>query len=153
MGLFPLVLVPKAIVSRVATVNEKNEPNCTPVWSVFDGKKIYFATDPGTQKLYNLKRNRNIAIAYDDYDKKNWKKVSGVMFRGTAKVLKKGEEYMHAYKLLQRKYPEYREEPWEEGEVPIIAITPKRMYRWGYRYDTRSRDYVEITKDGRFKPL
>lgn len=81
MGFFPIEDVPKAVVARVSTVNARNEPNCTPVWPVFDGKKVYFATDPGTQKLKNLRRNPGIAVTFDDYDKKDWSKTFGIVQR------------------------------------------------------------------------
>ena len=74
------------------------------------------------------------------------------MFKGTARILRRGEEYMYAYGLLKKKYPEDGEKPWDEGEIPIIAVSPKRIFWWGYRYDRRNRDYVEIAKDGKFTP-
>lgn len=70
-------------------------------------------------------------MVFDDYDKKNWERVSGIMFRGTAEAVKKGEEYMYAYEFLKKKYPEYREDSWEESEILMIAITPKSVYKWG----------------------
>ena len=152
MGFFPMEDVPKAVVARVSTVNARNEPNCTPVWPVFDGKKIYFATDPSTQKLKNLKRNPGIAITFDDYDKKDWSKTFGIMFKGSAQILEKGEEYMHAYRLLMDKYPEYREDPWQEGEVPIIAVSPDKVARWGFEYD-ENNEKEDASKSEKFRPV
>ncbi len=103
-----------------------------PVWPVFDGKTVYFATDFGTPKLKQIEQNPKVSMVFDDYDKNNWINLRGVRIQGEASVLLKGEEYRYAHSLLKEKYPEYRtkEGGWEEGEVPIVKVVPLSARRW-----------------------
>jgi nitroimidazol reductase NimA-like FMN-containing flavoprotein (pyridoxamine 5'-phosphate oxidase superfamily) len=103
-----------------------------PVWHVYDGENIYFATDPGTVKLKHIKANPKVSIVFDDYGRANWSNLRGIRIQGTAKVLIRGEEYRHAHALLKDKYPEYRtkEGGWGEGEIPIIKIVPQSFGKW-----------------------
>lgn len=119
-------------VCRVATATRNGNPRVRPVWHVYDGICIYFATDPGTIKLRHIKQNPKVSIVFDDYDKENWSNLRGIRVQGTAKILTSGNEYRHAHTLLKGKYPEYRTEEggWKEGEIPIIKITPKSYGKW-----------------------
>ncbi len=119
-------------VSRIATSTKDGNPRVRPVWHVFDGKHVYFATDLGTVKLRHIKKNPKVSIVFDDYDRTNWSNLRGIRIQGVAKILWNGEEYRHAHSLLKSKYPEYRskEGGWKEGEIPIIKITPKSFGRW-----------------------
>lgn len=126
------VFVQKLPVSRVATSTVTGNPRVRPVWHVYDGKNIYFATDPGTVKLRHIKKNPRVSIIFDDYDRTNWSNLRGIRFQGDAKILNGGADYRHAHALLKEKYPEYRtkEGGWEEGEVPIIKISPRSFGKW-----------------------
>ncbi len=119
-------------VSRIATATKDGDPRVRPVWHVFDGKHIYFASDLGTVKLRHIKENPKISIVFDDYDRNNWSNLRGIRVQGTAEMLWKGDEYRYAHALLKAKYPEYRTEEggWEEGELPIIKITPESFGKW-----------------------
>ncbi len=119
-------------VARIATATKNGNPRVRPVWPVFDGKHIYFATDPGTVKLRHIAENPQVSIVFDDYDRENWSNLRGIRIQGTAKILTSGDEYRHAHALLKEKYPEYRtkEGGWEYGEIPIIKVTPKSFGKW-----------------------
>jgi nitroimidazol reductase NimA-like FMN-containing flavoprotein (pyridoxamine 5'-phosphate oxidase superfamily) len=119
-------------VCRLATATEKCEPMVRPVWPVFDGKNVYVATDPKTEKLKQIEQNQNVSVVFDDFDPNNWVNLKGIRIQGVAEVLWKGEEYRHAHELLRNKYPEYRtkEGGWKEGEIPIIKIAPQLVWKW-----------------------
>ncbi len=121
-------------VSRVATATKTGNPRVRPVWHVFDGKNIYFASDLGTVKLRHIKENPKVSIVFDDYDKTKWSNIRGIRIQGTARILWRGKEYRHAHLLLKEKFPEYRTKDggWEEGEMPIIKITPQSYGKWTY---------------------
>jgi general stress protein 26 len=127
-----IVFIQELPVSRIATATKNGNPRVRPVWHVFDGKRIYFATDLETVKLRHIKENPKVSIVFDDYDRGNWSNLRGIRIQGTAKILRKGDEYRYAHSLLKSKYPEYRtkESGWEEGETPIIKITPKSIGKW-----------------------
>jgi general stress protein 26 len=119
-------------VSRFATVTQEDQPIARPVWHVFDGETVYFATDPGLPKLEHIKRNPKVSMVFDDYDRDNWSNLRGIRVEGEAEVVEGGEEYRYAHALLKNKYPEYRtkEGGWEEGQIPIIKVQPTHIMKW-----------------------
>jgi general stress protein 26 len=80
-------------VCRVATSAMDCAPMVRPVWPVFDGKTVYFATDFGTPKLKQIEQNPKVSVIFDDYDRNNWTNLLGIRVQGEASVLLKGEEY------------------------------------------------------------
>lgn len=127
-----VVFIRQLAVARFATVTKSGSPVVRPVWPVFDGKNVYFASDPGTAKLRHIERNSKVSIVFDDYDRENWSNLRGIIIQGIAEAFWKGEEYRYAHTLLKEKYPEYRTEKggWKEGEVAIIKISPQRVIKW-----------------------
>ena len=127
-----LTFIRQLPVARVATATKSGNPRVRPVWPVFDGKNIYFATDPGTVKLKHINENSAVSIVFDDYDRDNWSNLKGIRIQGTAKILNGGDGYKHAHALLKEKYPEYRtaEGGWAYGEIPIIKIVPRSFGKW-----------------------
>jgi nitroimidazol reductase NimA-like FMN-containing flavoprotein (pyridoxamine 5'-phosphate oxidase superfamily) len=119
-------------VCRLATATEECEPVVRPVWAVFDGVFLYFASDPDTPKLEHIEANPQVSLVFDDYDKNNWSNIKGIRIQGEAEIMWNGEEYRYAQSLLKEKYPEYQTEDggWKEGEVPIIKITPTSFSKW-----------------------
>ena len=127
-----LTFIRQLPVARVATATKSGNPRVRPVWPVFDGKNIYFATDPGTVKLKHINKNSAVSIVFDDYDRDNWSNLKGIRIQGTAKILNGGDEYKHAHALLKEKYPEYRtaEGGWAYGEISIVKIAPRSFGKW-----------------------
>jgi nitroimidazol reductase NimA-like FMN-containing flavoprotein (pyridoxamine 5'-phosphate oxidase superfamily) len=126
--------IQKLPVCRVATATKKCEPWVRPVWGVFDGENVYFATDDGSPKLKHIKENPKVSVVFDDYDREDWGNARGIRFQGEASILWKGEEYRHAHTLLKEKFPAYRtkEGGWEEGETPIVKVKPEITERWAF---------------------
>jgi nitroimidazol reductase NimA-like FMN-containing flavoprotein (pyridoxamine 5'-phosphate oxidase superfamily) len=120
-------------VSHLATVTEACAPMVRPVWHVFDGKTIYFASDQ-TPKLKHITTHPNVSIVFDAYDPNNWENLRGIRFEGNAEILWTGQEYRHAHELLKSKYLEYRtvDGGWREGEIPIIKIVPAHVWKWAH---------------------
>jgi nitroimidazol reductase NimA-like FMN-containing flavoprotein (pyridoxamine 5'-phosphate oxidase superfamily) len=126
------VFIQEMPVGRLATATEECEPIVRPIWPVFDGVFIYFASDPDTPKLEQIEANPQVSLVFDDYDPKNWSNIKGIRIQGEAELLWNGEEYRYAHSMLKEKYPEYRTEDggWKEGELPIIKITPTSFAKW-----------------------
>lgn len=128
-----LRFIGRAPVIRVATVDGRNRPQVTPVCHVESKGRIYWASDPGTAKLANIKQHRTVALVADTY-KADWKKMGGVMARGRAKIIRGGPEFRRIRGLLYRKFRVYRSNaPFEEGESLIIEVTPTRLVNWWYK--------------------
>jgi nitroimidazol reductase NimA-like FMN-containing flavoprotein (pyridoxamine 5'-phosphate oxidase superfamily) len=127
-----VAFIQKLPVSRLATVTEECEPVVRPVWAIFDGVYVYFASDPDTPKLEHIEANPQVSVVFDDYDKNNWSAIKGIRIQGEAELLWNGEEYRYAYDLLKEKYPEYQTESggWKEGDVPIVKVTPTSWTKW-----------------------
>ena len=119
-------------VCRLATATEECEPVVRPVWAIFDGANIYFASDPDTPKLEHIEANPQVSLVFDDYDEKNWSIVKGIRVQGEAEIMLNGKEYRYAHDLLKEKYPEYAspEGVWKEGDVLIIKVTPVSFNKW-----------------------
>jgi nitroimidazol reductase NimA-like FMN-containing flavoprotein (pyridoxamine 5'-phosphate oxidase superfamily) len=119
-------------VGRLATATEDCEPVVRPVWPVFDGVYVYFASDPDTPKLEHIESNPQVSIVFDDYNPDNWSVMRGIRLQGEAEIMWNGEEYRYAHDLLKEKYPEYRSEngSWKEGDLAIVKITPTNYNKW-----------------------
>ncbi len=124
-------LMTLARVCRVATVDRDGRPSCVPVCPVFDGKRIYFGTEKDAKKILNLRRNKNIALVYDDYSEA-WSALRGIMIKGEATISEKGPLFRKARRLLYKKYPQYEQEAaLEEGESVVVEVTPVGKFGWG----------------------
>ncbi|MEM4220644.1 MAG: pyridoxamine 5'-phosphate oxidase family protein, partial [Candidatus Caldarchaeum sp.] len=47
---------------RLATSDEHNQPHVVPVAYIFTDNKFYIATDYGTKKLANIKKNNKVSL-------------------------------------------------------------------------------------------
>ncbi|MEM4281691.1 MAG: pyridoxamine 5'-phosphate oxidase family protein [Candidatus Caldarchaeum sp.] len=121
-----LRFIEKNELCRLATADENNQPHVVPVAYLFKDMKFYIATDYGTKKLANIKKNKRVALVVDVY-----KPNKAVMVLGEASILEKGPEYREVYKLFYRKFAWVRSSPWSEGEAPFIVVRPVEKVSWG----------------------
>lgn len=111
---------------RLATSDEQNQPHVVPVAYIFSDNKFYIATDYGTKKLANIKKNNKVSLVIDKY-----KPNKAVLVFGTASILEKGEEYRKIYEKFYEKFTWVRKNPWKEGEAPFIVVEPAKVVSWG----------------------
>ncbi len=111
---------------RLATAARNLEPHVTPVVYTVDGENIIVALDYGEKKLVNLRENPKVALVVDDY-----RPNKGLMIQGECEILERGKEYRRLQKLLYDKFEYYRNDPWKEGESPILKIRPRKSASWG----------------------
>jgi len=116
----------KHVVGRLATASKDLMPHVIPVVYAMDGDKVVVAVDYGTKKLRNLRANPKAAVVVDDYEPNR-----AVLIQGSCKILERGPEYLRLLKILFKKFDFYRENPWGEGESPILSITPEKVVSWG----------------------
>jgi len=115
-------------VCRVATVSPDNIPHVIPVSYIFIDSLFFFATDYNTRKYRNLKENKNVALVIDIYDSTNNRAVA---IQGTGEFIERGEDFKKVYDIFNRKFEWVRQEPWNEGEAPFVAVKPFRKISWG----------------------
>jgi nitroimidazol reductase NimA-like FMN-containing flavoprotein (pyridoxamine 5'-phosphate oxidase superfamily) len=114
------------VLGRLATASRDLQPHVVPVVYAADGEDVIVAVDYGTKKLKNLRENQKVALIVDDY-----RPNRGLMIQGESEILEKGKEYLRLQKLLYDKFEFYRDEPWKEGEAPILKIRPRKSASWG----------------------
>lgn len=61
----------------------------------------------------------------DDYDPNR-----GVMVQGHCEMLERGKEYLRLLQVLYDRFESYRNNPWKEGESPIIKVHPVKAVFW-----------------------
>ena len=59
-------LLSKPVFANIATVNDRCEPQLTPVWIDFEGDDILFNTAEGRTKAVNLRKHPDLAISVVD---------------------------------------------------------------------------------------
>lgn len=112
-------------VCRLATASKDGKPHVVPVIYAIDGEDVVVAIDYGTKKLRNLRENRSVALVVDEY-----RPNRAVMLEGECGILERGKEYMRLLQVLFDRFERYRQNPWGEGESPILRIRPTKAVSW-----------------------
>ncbi len=111
---------------RLATASKNCTPHVIPVIYTMDGDELIIAVDYGTKKLKNLRENPKVALLVDD-----GKANKCIMIQGNCRIYEKGAEYLRLLKILFDRFDFYRNDPWGEGESPILKIKPEKIVSWG----------------------
>ena len=113
-------------VGRLAVADKEGMPHVTPIIYAMDGVYPVIATDYGTKKLKILLQNNKAGLVVDDVNPNK-----GVMIQGTVEIFERGKEYLRLLKVLFDRLEYYRQNPWGEGESPLLRITPEHVTSWG----------------------
>ena len=115
-------------LSRLATASLRDRmPHVVPVvHAMDDDDSPIIAIDYGTKKLKNLRENPKAALLVDDGEAQKC-----VMIQGECEVHERGAEYLRLLQILFEKFDFYRDDPWGEGESPILKIRPDKVVSWG----------------------
>jgi nitroimidazol reductase NimA-like FMN-containing flavoprotein (pyridoxamine 5'-phosphate oxidase superfamily) len=115
-------------LSRLATASLPDcMPHVVPVVHALDrDDSPIIAIDYGTKKLKNLRENPKAALLVDDGEAQRC-----VMIQGECEVHERGAEYLRLLKILFERFDFYRNDPWGEGESPILKIRPEKVVSWG----------------------
>jgi PPOX class probable F420-dependent enzyme len=113
-------------VCRLATASRGADPHVVPVCYIFRGGCFYIATDYGTKKYRNVAENPRAALVVDTYNPHR-----AVVVEGTVEILERGEEFRRIREQFYRKFRWARDDPWEEGESPILRVKPLKKSSWG----------------------
>lgn len=110
---------------RLATASKDGKPHVVPVIYALDGENIIVAVDYGTKKLKNLRENGRVALVVDEYHPNK-----AVVIEGECEILERGKEYLRLLRILFDRFEYYRDNPWGEGESPILKIKPTSAVSW-----------------------
>ena len=110
---------------RMATASKASKPHVVPVIYAMDGENIVIAIDYKTKKLKNLRENSQVAVVVDEYRPNH-----AVMVEGECEILERGKEYLRLLQILFDRFAYYRNNPWGEGESPILRIRPTKAVSW-----------------------
>jgi nitroimidazol reductase NimA-like FMN-containing flavoprotein (pyridoxamine 5'-phosphate oxidase superfamily) len=113
-------------VGRLAVATPEGIPHVTPVIYAMDDIYPVIATDYGTKKLKILKQNNKASFLIDDVNPNK-----GIVIQGTVEIFERGREYIRLLKVLYQRLEYYRDNPWNEGESPLLRITPDHFSSWG----------------------
>lgn len=112
-------------LARLATASKTGFPHVVPVIYAMDGQDIIIAIDYGTKKLKNLRENKHVALVVDESDSHR-----GLMVEADSEILERGKEYLRLLDILYDTFEYYRNNPWNEGESPILKLHPTRAVYW-----------------------
>jgi PPOX class probable F420-dependent enzyme len=125
LGRQELDFLGKHEVCRFATASKDARPHVVPVIYALAGEDIVIAVDYGTKKLRNLRENRRVALVVDDF-----RPNRGLMVEGDCEILERGKEYLRLLQILFDRFEYYRQNPWGEGESPILKVRPDKCVMW-----------------------
>ena len=119
-------------VARLATVSPAGRPHIVPITFALDGDRIYSAVDFKPKRTAHLQRLRNIrgdphvAVLADHYAG-DWSRLWWVRADGQASVLDEPAEMAGPLRLLEERYPQYRERP---PAGPMICVLVAHWTGW-----------------------
>lgn len=110
---------------RLATASKDARPHVVPVIYALDGEYVVVAVDYKTKKLKNLRENPRVALVVDEYRPNH-----ALVLEGDCEIYERGKEYLRLLQILFDKFVYYRNNPWGEGESPILKINPTKAVMW-----------------------
>jgi len=118
-------------IAWLTTVGATGRPYTSPVWFLWDGKTILIFSQPEKQKIRNLRKNAQVALALDD--SKEGEDV--VVVEGTAELLNDPNvsaimpSFVEKYGALIQSMgwtPEVLAADFSQG----IRVTPTKIRKW-----------------------
>jgi nitroimidazol reductase NimA-like FMN-containing flavoprotein (pyridoxamine 5'-phosphate oxidase superfamily) len=134
-------------ILTIATNRADGWPQATVVSYVNDDLIIYFFTDREGQKAQNIKADARVSVAIaKDYHRPL--DIKGLSLAGQALVVDDESEVEHAYRLLLKRYPEYRVLPKpNRREIALVRVTPELVSVIDYEKGYGHSDLVRVSED------
>lgn len=130
-------------------VAEGNNPSAHTVYYISDsGFRIYFESNPESDKIRILKNNSRVSLTIDE-DYRDWRKVKGIQMFGRARIVDSREDSQLKEAFL-KKFPQIK----KLGGIPkhhvFVEITPEKIYYLDFSKDIghRSVYFPELSKQG-----
>ena len=124
----------KQKVLRLSTIEKDKMPHIVPVWYVYSAKKIYIGTNTRTQKIKNIKKNKNVAFCVDVGMRSP--DIYGVLGQGKANLILENSKVKRiAKKILLRYFRSMKNKSAIEllnDTDCLIEIVPTKFLVWSY---------------------
>jgi nitroimidazol reductase NimA-like FMN-containing flavoprotein (pyridoxamine 5'-phosphate oxidase superfamily) len=114
-------------LGRLASITPKTLPHIVAVAYVNDEHNLYFSTFTKTKKVWNIRKNKNVAFIVDDSGgSAGWRYVT---VEGNGYLIKDSDEFSRVRDMLCEKYPVYLSDEWriKEETHTLIQIEPKKI--------------------------
>lgn len=128
----------------LATARPDGWPQATTVAYASEGFELYFACDPGGQKVANIGLCDKVSATIDR-EQADWNRIRGLSLGGTARLLTDPAERAHAQALLRAKFPQWAEmpSPEEPNLIAFVRVSPKVFSLLDY---TKGFGYTELVE-------
>ena len=121
--------IAQAPVCRLATASSSGEPHVVPLCPVFDGGgTLYVDVGIRSRNAANVAANPAVEVVLDQYDS-DWSSLKGVLLSCRAE-LASVEEQEHAWGMIRRKYPQYKDIQWKPRLT--LALRIRTWTSWGF---------------------
>ncbi len=110
-------------------------PTVVPVCFAYEEGKIYSAIDKKPKsghrlaRVTNIERNPRVAFIVDTYSE-DWRRLTYLLVRGKASLVRGSSEETKARGLLLSKYPQYRSLGLDDSRV--IRVTIEKFKFWKF---------------------
>lgn len=123
---FILDLMQSHNVMSLATLRPDGWPQATTVAFAHEGLLLYFACDPGGQKVANIRQCERVSATINR-DFADWSQIQGLSLGGTAAVVDDPEERRRAAELLRGKFPQWADMPEvdDPASIAYVRVMPK----------------------------
>jgi PPOX class probable F420-dependent enzyme len=118
-------LLASTALADVATIGPHGEPQVNPVWFLWDGEQIRFATTRNTQKIRNLERDPRIALSIvDPANPGRYLEIRG-------RVTFAPDPNATIINLLYQKYTGIDTHPEPDLDWVVVIVEPERISQMG----------------------
>lgn len=120
-----LDLLEKPFLAHCATIGPTGDPQCNPVWFIWNGEQIVLSIDPVGQKAKNIERDSRVSLSIVDSEKPD----HYLEVRGTASFHRQVNSQDPTVIAMVRKYTGNDSYPGMPDQHSLYLVEPLRTTR------------------------